>query len=46
MVAALKKVGGNVKYTEYKGVGHGSWGRAYADEVALKWLLAQIRTIN
>ena len=46
MVAALKKVGGNVKYTEYKGVGHGSWGRAYSDEVALKWLLTQIRTSN
>lgn len=44
MVAALQKVGGNVKYTEYKGVGHGSWGRAYTDEKALKWLLAQKRS--
>ncbi|MBT8037369.1 MAG: prolyl oligopeptidase family serine peptidase [Verrucomicrobiae bacterium] len=41
MVAALLNVGGNIKYTEYKGVGHNSWGRTYADEKALKWLFAQ-----
>lgn len=41
MVAALKKVRGDVKYTEYKGVKHNSWGRAYSDEKALTWLLSQ-----
>ncbi|MGZ0709983.1 carboxylesterase family protein [Coraliomargarita sp. W4R53] len=45
MVAALKKVEGNVKYTEYEGVGHGSWGKAYSDEAALKWLLGQQKNI-
>ena len=41
MVAALKKVGGKVTYTEYKGVRHGAWGRAYTDKEALKWLFDQ-----
>jgi predicted peptidase len=38
MVNAIKQFGGNVRYTEYEGVGHGSWGRAYANKEALKWL--------
>ena len=44
MAAALEAVGGKVKYTEYKGVGHGSWGRAYTDKEALKWLLGQMKS--
>lgn len=43
MVAALEKVGGKVRYTEYKGVGHNSWDRAYNDKEALRWLLSQKR---
>ena len=31
MVAALKKAGGEPKYTEYPGVGHDSWVNAYAE---------------
>src|SRR5712692_1511132 len=31
MVEALKAAGGNVKYTEYDGVGHNSWVKAYAE---------------
>jgi predicted peptidase len=41
MVAAVKKAGGNVKYTEYPEVGHDSWNKAYADPELLPWLFAQ-----
>jgi predicted peptidase len=41
MVAALRKVGGKVKYTEYRGVGHNSWDRTYRNENALAWLFHQ-----
>ena len=40
---ALKAANGNVKYTEYEGVGHNSWDRAYADAELLSWMLAQRR---
>jgi predicted peptidase len=41
MVEAVKKAGGKVQYTEYKGVGHNSWDNAYGDPKAIKWLLSQ-----
>jgi predicted peptidase len=41
MVEALKKVNGNIKYSEYKGVGHGSWKQAYAEPDFLKWLFSK-----
>lgn len=41
MVEAVKKAGGEVKYTEYKGVGHNSWDEAYGDPKAIAWLLSQ-----
>lgn len=41
MVEALKAAGRNVKYTEYEGVGHNSWDRAYAEPELLPWMLAQ-----
>ncbi|HZY89547.1 MAG TPA: prolyl oligopeptidase family serine peptidase [Gemmataceae bacterium] len=43
MVEALKKAGGHPKYTEYPGVGHNSWDKAYADPELMKWLFAQKR---
>jgi len=43
MYDALKKAGGNPKYTEYKGVKHNSWDKAYATEELWKWLFAQKR---
>lgn len=43
MVAALKKAGGNPKYTEFPGVGHVSWDRAYATPGLWKWLGEQKR---
>ena len=41
LTEALEKAGGNVKYTEYPGVTHNSWDRAYAEEELIAWLLSQ-----
>lgn len=41
MIEAIKKAGGNPKYTEYPGVGHDSWNKAYAEPELLPWLFAQ-----
>lgn len=43
MAAELKAEGADVRYTEYAGVGHNAWDRAYGDEAMWKWLLAQSR---
>jgi len=43
LVTALKRVGSPVKYTEYNGVGHDVWTRAYADKDLADWLFAQRR---
>lgn len=40
---AVKKAGGDWKYTEYPGVGHNSWGRAYATKDLPEWLFSQSR---
>ena len=37
----LKAAGGNVKYTEYEGVNHNSWEKAYAEADFFSWLLSQ-----
>lgn len=39
MNEALKGLGGDVKYTEYPGVGHNSWDRAYAEAELISWML-------
>ncbi len=41
MNEALKKAGGNVQFTEYPGVGHNSWDRAYSEKELMPWLLSQ-----
>jgi predicted peptidase len=41
MVEALKALGSAVKYTEYEGVGHNSWDKAYAEPDLPTWLFAQ-----
>jgi predicted peptidase len=41
MAEALKAAGANYKYTEYPGVGHNSWDKAYAEPELVPWLLAQ-----
>ena len=43
MVDALKKAGAEPKYTEYEGVGHNSWDKAYADAELWSWLFSQKR---
>jgi predicted peptidase len=41
MVKALEAAGGKPKYTEYPGVGHNSWDKAYATKELYEWLLMQ-----
>ena len=41
MVAALRRVGGNVRYTEYKGVRHDSWKLAFKEAELVPWLFSQ-----
>ena len=43
VVQALKDAGGDPKYTEYPGVGHNSWDRAYRDPELIEWLFGQSR---
>jgi predicted peptidase len=38
---ALKAAGGDVRYTEYPGVGHNSWDKAYAEPELMPWLLSK-----
>ena len=42
MIEAIKKVGGNPKYTEYPKAGHNVWSRAYAEENGVvHWMFSQ-----
>jgi predicted peptidase len=41
MIKALKDAGGDPKYTEYPGVGHNSWTKAYATKELYEWMLKQ-----
>jgi predicted peptidase len=41
MVEAIKKAGGDPKYTEYPNEGHASWVPAYKDADMMAWLFAQ-----
>jgi predicted peptidase len=38
---ALNAVGGDVHYTEYPGVGHNSWDKAYAEPELMPWLFSK-----
>jgi len=42
-VEAIKAAGGNPKYTEYEGMGHNVWSRAYQEPELRDWLLRQRR---
>ena len=44
MNEAMKTLGAEVHYTEYPGVGHNSWEKAYAEPELLTWMLA--KTLN
>ncbi len=41
MAQALRAAKANVRYTEYPGVGHNSWDKAYAEPELVPWLLSQ-----
>jgi hypothetical protein len=41
--AAWQTAGANVRYTEYPGVNHNSWDRAFAEPEMMPWLLMQRR---
>ncbi|WP_421807503.1 prolyl oligopeptidase family serine peptidase [Flagellimonas sp.] len=43
MVAKLRDMGHNVRYTRYKGVGHNAWDRAYTTDSLYTWLATQKR---
>ena len=43
MVNALKKAGAKVKYSEYPGVLHNSWDRAFKEKTLMPWLFSQQR---
>ena len=43
MVEKLQKMGYDVKFTAYEGVGHNSWERAYREEGLYDWLLQHSR---
>lgn len=45
LTAALTKAGGTAKYTEYPGVGHGSWMQSYSQPELWDWMFAQRKTI-
>jgi predicted peptidase len=41
MIAAIKKAGGNPKYTEYPATGHNAWDKAYSEKDMYLWLFTQ-----
>jgi len=41
MAEAMKALGGEVHYTEYPGVGHDSWDKAYAEPELMTWMLSK-----
>jgi predicted peptidase len=41
MIKAIENCGGKPKYTEYKGVGHDSWVKAYSEKELMEWLFKQ-----
>ena len=43
MYEDLKKLGADVRYTEYPGVGHDSWTKAYDEANLWTWMLSQRR---
>lgn len=40
LVDALRQVGGDIRYTEYPGVMHGSWVNAYSEPDLVDWLFS------
>lgn len=43
MAAALRAAGGDVRYSEYPGVGHNVWTNVLGEKELMRWLLSQRR---
>lgn len=43
MVEALRRAGGDVRFTVYPEAGHDSWTQTYANPELYRWLFAQVR---
>ena len=43
MIKAIRKAGGNPRYTEYAGDGHEIWNRVFKEPGLVEWLFAQHR---
>ena len=41
MTEAMKQIGAEVHYTEYPGVGHPCWDKAYDDPKLFPWLFSK-----
>jgi predicted peptidase len=41
MAEAMKALGGEVHYTEYPGISHNSWDKAYAEPELMTWMLSK-----
>jgi acetyl esterase/lipase len=41
MAEAMKQLGGEVHYTEYPGVGHSCWNKAYDEPKLFPWLFSK-----
>ena len=41
MIQAMRAAGGNPKYSEYSGLGHNAWDKAFAEPELLPWMFAQ-----
>jgi hypothetical protein len=41
MIKAMKKAGGNPRYTEYKGIGHDIWELDFKEPGLAEWFFAQ-----
>lgn len=46
MVAAIRSAGGDPRYTEYEGVGHGTARLAFGDPRVIEWLLDQRQRVD
>jgi predicted peptidase len=46
MNSALKKAGGNPKYTEYKGMQHKCWVKVYHEPELFAWLFSQTKSTD
>ncbi len=46
MIAAIQRVGGHPKYTEYPNLFHNTWNKTFHDPQFFEWLFAQKRAEN